>query len=80
LRVVGANKGEESRFSGKAEGLGVACRRSGGRKKVAKMISEVRLAVEFGSNRTTSDLFSMHNNANGICGKCQNWGSVPRHS
>jgi 2-acylglycerol O-acyltransferase 1 len=43
LRVIGAHKGEETRFSVKAKELGVVCRRSGGRKKVAEMISELVL-------------------------------------
>jgi hypothetical protein len=29
--------------------------------------------VESGSNRTTSTLFSLHNNANEMCWKCQDW-------
>jgi hypothetical protein len=43
LRVISANRGEESRFGVKAKELGVVCRRSGGRKKVAEMISELVL-------------------------------------
>lgn len=40
LRVIGANKGEESRFSVKAMELGIVCKRCGGKKKISQMISE----------------------------------------
>jgi hypothetical protein len=43
LKVIGANKGEESRFSVKTKELGVVCRRSRGRRRVAEVISELVL-------------------------------------
>jgi hypothetical protein len=43
LRVIGEKEGVETQFSVKAKELGVPCRRSGGRKRVAEMISELVL-------------------------------------
>jgi UDP:flavonoid glycosyltransferase YjiC (YdhE family) len=43
LGVIGEKKGVDTQFSVKAKGLRVLCRRSGGRKRVAEMISELVL-------------------------------------
>jgi UDP:flavonoid glycosyltransferase YjiC (YdhE family) len=48
LRVIGEKKGVETQFSVKAKELGVVCRKSGGRKKVAEMISELVLEGKAG--------------------------------
>jgi hypothetical protein len=51
LGVVGANKGEETLFSVKAKELGVVCRRSGGGRKIAEIISELVLEVSKAGGR-----------------------------
>jgi len=49
LEIVGDKKGAETRFGAKAKELGAICKSSGGRKRVAEMISELVLENKAGA-------------------------------